>query len=181
MKLRIELCSKSKIECWANKYNVDNDASIETLVPEVIERESRYLTKPELIEVSNWVLQRVGEGPREYRVGLIAENNSPDNVEEFTRNAFLSTNDSDSIYCLKNLHRVGPTIASAILHWFHERPYPTWTPHAKWSVNLNPKLRWSSMGWQDYVNYCRTKAEKYQVSMRTLDRAFRECGKANMP
>ena len=180
MKLRIELCGKSKIECWANKYNVANDTCIEILRPKVEKREC--LTKSELIEVSEWVLQRVGEGPRQYRVGLIADNNSPDNVEKFTRNAFLSTNDSDSICWLEqNLYGVGWAIASSILHWFHEYPYPTWTPHAKWSVNLKPKLDWSSTHWQNYVNYCRDKAEKYEVSMRTLDRAFRECGKANMP
>ena len=52
MKLRIELCGKSKIKCWANQYKVANDTCIETLVPEVKDREPRCLTKLELIEVS---------------------------------------------------------------------------------------------------------------------------------
>ena len=60
MKLRIELCGKSKIEYWANKYNVANDTCIETLVPEVEKR--GYLTKCELIEVSKWVLQNTKGG-----------------------------------------------------------------------------------------------------------------------
>ena len=180
MELREELRGKSKIEYWANKYNVANDTCIETLVPEVERR--GYLTKRELIEVSNWVLQRESERRRQYRVGLIAENNSPDNVQTFTGNAFLSTNDSHSIRCLEqNLYGVGETIASVILHWFHELPYPTWTPHGKWSVQLDPKKSFGFTRWQNYVNYCRTKADEYEVCMRTLDRAFRECGKANMP
>ena len=179
MKLRIELCGKSKIECWANKYNVANDTCIETLKPEVEER--GYLTQCELIEVSNWVLQRESERRRQYRVGLIAENNSPDNVQTFTGNAFLSTNDSHSIRCLEqNLYGVGETIASAILHWFHELPYPTWTPHGKWGFYLDPKLKWNSTDWQEYVKGFRDAVNEFEVCKRTLDRACRECGKANM-
>ena len=167
-----------QIECWANKYNVANDTCIETLIPEIEQR--GHLTKCELIEVSKWVLQNT-KGERRQRTLDWVKKNSPDNVERFTRNAFLLTNDGDSIRCLEqNLKGVGWAIASAILHWFHECPYPTWTPHAKWSVKLKPKQSFSSTGWQNYVNYCRTKADKYEASMRTLDRAFRECGKANM-
>ena len=176
MKLRIELCSKSKIEYWANKYNVANDTCIETLVPEVEQR--GHLTKCELIEVSKWVLQRTKGGRRQRTLDFV-ERNSPDNVKRFTRNAFLLTNDSDSIRCLCRLHGVGWAIASAILHWFHECHYPTWTPHARWSVQIDEDS-FNSTRWQNYVNYCRTKVDKYEVSMRTLDRAFRECGKANM-
>lgn len=176
MKLRIELCDKSKIEYWANKYNVANDTCIETLVPEVENR--RYLTKCELIEVSKWVLQNTKGGRRQRTLDYVDENR-PDNVEEFTRDAFLLTNDNDSIRCLDRLDGVGWAIASTILHWFHEYPYPTWTPHAKWAVQIDENT-FNSTRWQNYVNYCRTKAEKYEVSMRTLDRAFRACGKANM-
>ena len=178
MKLRKKLRGRSKIECWADKYNVANDTCIETLVPEVEQR--GHLTKCELIEVSKWVLQKTGAGRRQLILDRV-EPNSPDDVEKWTKNAFLLTNDSDSIRCLEqNLKGVGWVTASAILHWFHERPYPTWTPHAKWAVKLDPKLDLSSTRWQDYVNYCRTKADQYEVDMRTLDRAFRECGKANM-
>ena len=179
MKLRIELCGKSKIECWANKYNVANDTCIENLIPEVKKRDQLHLTKCELIEVSKWVLQNT-KGGRQQRTLDWVKKNSPDNVEGFTRNAFLFTNDTDSIRCLEqNLKGVGWAIASVILHWFHECPYPTWTPHAKWAVEIDEDS-FSFTRWQDYVNYCRTKADKYEVPMRTLDRAFRECGKANM-
>ena len=176
MKLRIELCGKSKIEYWANKYNVANDTCIETLVPEVEKR--GYLTKCELIEVTKWVLQNTKGGRRKRTLDYV-DKNRPDNVEEFTRNAFLLTNDNDSIRCLARLVGVGWAIASTILHWFHEYPYPTWTPHAKWAVQIDEDT-FNSTRWQNYVNYCRTKAEKYEVPMRTLDRAFRACGKANM-
>lgn len=71
------------------------------------------------------------------------------------------------------------TTASVILHWFHERPYPTWTPHAKWAWGIHEDS-FTSRRWQEFVDRCRGKAEEYEMSMRTLDRAFRECGKANM-
>ena len=178
MELRQELQDRSKIQDWAGKYNVGHDICMENLVPQV--KEKGYLTICELIEVSKWVLQNTKGGRRQRTLDYVDENR-PDNVERFTKNAFLLTNDSDSIRCLEqNLKGVGWAIASTILHWFHEYPYPTWTPHAKWSVKLKPKQSFSSTCWQNYVNYCRTKADKYEVSMRTLDRAFRACGKANM-
>ena len=179
MELREELRGRLKIEYWANKYNVANDTCIENLIPEVERR--GHLTNCELIEVSKWVLQKTGKGRRQITLDLV-ETNSPDDVTEMTRDAFLSTNDSDRIRCLKrNLDGIGWAIGSAILHWFHECPHPTWTPHAKWAVKLNPNQHFSFTRWQDYVNYCRAIADEYEVCMRTLDRAFRECGKANMP
>ena len=178
MELYEELRGRLKIEYWANKYNVANDTCIENLVPEVEQR--GHLTKCELIEVSKWVLQKTGEGRRQITLDLV-ETNSPDDVREMTRDAFLSTDDSDRIRCLKrNLDGIGWAIGSAILHWFHEFRYPTWTPHARWAVQLCQNS-WSSTRWQDFVNYCRDRADEYEVCMRTLDRAFREYGKTNMP
>ncbi|MCY3742885.1 MAG: hypothetical protein OXH00_17870 [Candidatus Poribacteria bacterium] len=107
--------------------------------------------------------------------------NSSDDVREITRDAFLSTNDSDSIRCLRRLDGVRWAIGSAILHWFHERPYPTWTPHGKWGFCLDPKLKWNSTDWQKYVKCFRNALDKYEVCKRTLDRACREFGKAKMP
>ena len=179
MGLRMELCSRSKIECWAGKYNVANDTCIENLVPEVEQR--GYLTKCELIEVSKWVLQKTGEGRRQITLDLV-ETNSPDDVREMTHDAFLSTDDSDHIRCLKrNLNGIGWTIGSAILHWFHECRYPTWTPHARWCVQLDEsQYRNNFERWKAYTLFCRDIADEYEVCMRTLDRAFREYGKANM-
>ena len=178
MELCEELRSRLKIEYWANKYNVANDTCIENLVPEVEQR--GRLTKCELIEVSKWVLQKTRGGRRQRTLDLVGTNN-PDDVREITRYAFLSTDDSDSIRRLqRNLDGIGWAIGSAILHWFHECPYPTWTPHARWAVQLCQNS-WSSTRWQDFVNYCRDRADEYEVCMRPLDRAFRECGKANMP
>ena len=182
MELRQELRSKSKIESWANKYNVANDTCIETLVPEVEQR--GHLTKCELIEVSKWVLQNTKGGRRQRTLNYV-ETNSPDAVREITSDAFLLTDDSDCIRCLtrkldgRKLHGIGETIGSVILHWFHECRYPTWTPHARWAVQLCQNS-WSYKRWQDYVNKYRDIADEYEVCMRTLDRAARECGKANM-
>ena len=105
MELCEELRGRSKIEYWANKYNVANDTCIGNLVPEVEQR--GHLTKCELIEVSKWVLQKTGEGRRQITLDLV-ETNSSDDVREMTHDAFLSTDDSDRIRCLKrNLNGIG--------------------------------------------------------------------------
>ena len=56
MELRPELRGRSRVEYWANRYDVANDTCIETLVPEVEQR--GHLTKCELIEVSKWFYRK---------------------------------------------------------------------------------------------------------------------------
>ena len=104
--------------------------------------------------------------------------NSPDDVKEFTRYAFLATDDSNSIRCLRCLDGIGWAIGSAILHWFHKDRYPIWDRHARWSVQLD-KDHCSFKRWKAYVEFCRAIADQYEVCMRTLDRALLQYGKDN--
>ena len=176
MELRAELRGTSNILQWAGNYNVGSDICIETLVPEVKERGS--LTKCELIEVAKWKVRR--ERNTVWRVRTIC----PDVVERFTRGAFLSTDGSKSIRCLRRLDGVGRAVASAILHWFHEDRYPIWDINARWAVRLNEcqhQYQNDDQRWQAYVDFCRAIADQYAVDMRTLDRALFEYGKANRP
>ena len=175
MELRAELRSRSKILHWAGKYNVDYDICIENLVPEVQER--RYLKKHELVKLAYWKLpDRWKRGKDEGKLGLVKKN-SPDDVERFTRNAFLATDKWKSLCYLHHLCGVGPAIGSAILHWFHECRYPIWDINARWSVQVD-KNYCSSTRWKAYVKFCKGIADEYEVCMRTLDRALFKCGEA---
>ena len=170
MELRQELQDKSKIKEWSRYYDVDYDTCIENLVKDVKDR--GYLKKSELLKVACW---KVPKGRNTvWRVRKI----SPDDVKEITRNAFLSTDDSDSIRCLRRLGGVNWAVASAILHWFHDDCYPIWDRHARWSVQID-KNSCSFKRWKAYVDFCRAIADKYEVDMRTLDRALLLYGRKN--
>ena len=170
MELRQELQDKSKIKEWSRYYNVYYDTCIENLVKDVKDR--GYLKKSELLKVACW---KVPKGRNTvWRVRKI----SPDDVKEITRNAFLSTDDSDSIRCLRCLGGVNWAVAFAILHWFHDDCYPIWDRHARWSVQID-KNSCSFKRWKAYVDFCRAIADKYEVDMRTLDRALLLYGRKN--
>ena len=180
MELHAGLLGRSKIQYWAGKYPVDDDICIENLVPEVKERE--HLTKTELVKLACWKLpDRWKQGNNEGKLGLV-KTNSPDDVEEFTRNAFLATDDNNSIRCLRCLEGVGWAIGSAILHWFHEDRYPIWDIYARWSVQLDKSQYKNNFErWKAYTLFCRDVAEEYNVCMRTLDRALFKYGEAKRP
>lgn len=170
----MELRGRSNILHWAGKYNVHYDICIENLVPEVIER--GYLTKCELIEVAEWVKSR--------RIDLVRKNKS-DDVKEITYNAFRTTVDDSIRYLMGQtggLPGVSRITGSAILHWFHEGRYPIWDPNSIWSVQLDKsQYRNNFERWKAYVDFCRAKADEYEVYMRTLDRALKKYGQANRP
>ena len=180
MELREGLRDKSKINYWADKYDVGYDTRIENLVPEVKKR--GYLTKCELIEVSKW---KVKKKRNTFRNVI---KNYPDDVKKKTCAAFRANVD-DSMYHLCNQRRRGMGLrgvripmGSAILHWFHTDCYPIWDRYAIWSVQLDEsRYRNKFERWKAYTLFCREIAEEYEVCMRHLDRALMQYGKAKKP
>ena len=170
MELRQELQDRSKIYEWARCYNVDSDTCIENLVKDVKNR--GYLKKSELLKVACWKV------PTKRNAVWRIRTMSATDVERITRDAFLLTDDSDSLRYLYKLKGVDSGIGSAILHWFHKKCYPIWDPHARRSVQLAEDYC-SKARWKAYVKFCRTIADEYEVDMRTLDRALFEYGKKN--
>ena len=178
MELRGELCGRSKIEYWANKYPVAYDICMENLVPDIKER--GHLTRTELVKLACWKLpERWKRGQDEGKLGLVKENTSYE-IEVATRNAFLKTDNKNSIRCLRCLKGVDWAIGSAILHWFHECRYPIWDLYARWSVQIDQNYG-SFKCWDAYVELCKAKADQYEVDMRTLDRGLLKYGQANRP
>lgn len=176
MELRAGLRSRSQILYWAGKYDVSYDSPIENLVCGVKDR--GYLTKNELVSLACWKLPyRWKRGEDEGKLGLV-KSNEPTDVRRFTRAAFRETD--DSLRYLRELDGVGSAVGSAILHWFHDDPYPIWDIYARWSVQID-KNNFSLTRWKAYTLFCRNEADRYEVCMRTLDRALLKYGQANKP
>lgn len=172
MQLRFD---ESKIRYYAAKYleyHPCYDDPVKNIVKAVKAR--GYLTKSDLIVLSDWT----GDPRNKLRV----EKNSSISIEDITRIALSpDTAEPDRINSSLQLYGVGPTIASAILHWFHKDCYPIWCVPARYSVHLDEidgTSRDPKRGeWEKYVSFCRCLAKKNQVKMRTLDRALWKYGK----
>ena len=80
---------------------------------------------------------------------------------------------------LQCLRGVGPAVASAILHWFHEDPYPIWDRFARRVLGFNPdQYSLEFNDWKDYTSRFRGIMERRNVDKRTLDRALWVFGKS---
>ena len=161
-KLNIKFNSKH-IQYWADKFSFQAEDKVLALDKKV--RPQKYLTKSDLKIVGEW------KSPRS--AGKIC-NNKESCVEEVTRFALNTSCDRATIESLTILDGVGPSIASVILHFFHEKDFPIWDFRARWSVSLNKgkEYKYNYAEWSDYVKYCRYLAKKEGVCMRVLDRAL---------
>jgi hypothetical protein len=72
------------------------------------------------------------------------------------------------------LQGVAYPMASVILHFLHEDPYPILDVRALWSVGVDalPRGGHNFELWQAYTAYTRELAQAAGVSMRVLDRAL---------
>ena len=171
MQMRLRFC-ESEIDCWATRYteyqHEDNREREEKLIGwrETILRQG-HLTQYELYTVACWKLYVYGEDAAE------PTKRNPDTlIEVTTRQAFTSRDDRVKLNVLTELHGVGESVASAILHLYDERQYPILDVNALWSVGLKKKRRTEYPFWPEYIEFCRDIADRNQIDMRTLDRAL---------
>ena len=130
------------------------------------EKTGGYLLYDEFYDLFNWKLKRE---PRSLEKHLKIE------IEAITREAFSLKKDWEKLNKLTDIHDVGRSVASAILHLCdHQKKYPILDHHALRSVGICEKYVHGPEYpfWQEYVDFCREKAKCYDVSMRALDRAL---------
>ena len=171
-KLPEELRSTEGINHWAKCYTNDQtivkqfvEQYLIGLKDTVLTRNSHggYLHKDELYDLVHWKSSR--------SVRLI--NDSESVVKQITGEAFGLDDDWKKLNKLTDLKGVGAPVASAILHFYDKDDYPILDKHALCTLGINNKeVNCDEPFWQEYVNFCREKAERYDVSMRTLDRAL---------
>ena len=123
-----------------------------------------YLSQSELHQMAKW---------KDRFVPSKIDNNPPGHVEKITAEAFSLDDDWEKLKKLKEIYGVRESVASVILHLYDECDYPILDVHALRSIEIdNREVNYDAPFWRKYVNFCREKAERYDVSMRTLDRAL---------
>ena len=166
--MRLRYASKSEILKWSKKYKPDE--GICKLEKKLIEmkptvEQQGFLKIDELKTLVKWKSER--------RYALIKDNNNGD-VEHITKCAFLVKDERARIEILTCLRGVAFPIASAILHFFHEDPYPILDFRAPWSIGFEEKeIKYSFKFWERYMKRCRKLTSESGIKcMRTLDRAL---------
>ena len=123
-----------------------------------------YLNQSELRQMAKW---------KDRFVPSKIDKNRPGLIEKITAEAFGLDDDWEKIKKLKEIYGVAGSVASVILHLYDRKKYPILDVHALRTVGIdNQKVNYDEPFWRQYVNLCRAKAERYDVSMRSLDRAL---------
>ena len=129
-----------------------------------------YLSQSELRQMAKW---------KDRFVASKIDKNPPGLIEKITGEAFGLDDDWEKIKKLKEIYGVAESVASVILHLYDPKKYPILDVHALRTIGIdNQKVNYDEPFWRKYVNLCRAKAERYDVSMRALDRAlykYSEC------
>ena len=171
----LPFATKKEINNWAKRYS-ENQTGAQKLVEEYLiglkktvkarktpEAPRGYLLYDELYDLVYWKLKR----------SRWIHKNSEAFVKDVTSEAFRLDDDWEKLKKLKALHGVRESVASAILHLCDQKEYPILDQHALRSVLIDHnEVRYESQFWQKYVDFCRAEAERFDVSMRTLDRAL---------
>ena len=131
-----------------------------------------YLLMEEFLAVCEW------KSPRPRRHYCMNQERC---VKDATREALAAVDGWHSIEVLDALRGVGPSVASAILHWMAGQPYPIWDFRALWSLGWEKPPACNRDSWAAYAQYCIDLAQKHEVSMRQLDRALWRYSKDNQP
>ena len=157
---------ESKILDYADQYPAAYDSCVKDIKGHVMNQ--GYLSLSDLEVVGKWKVKR-GLNTGRYLI-----KNSPARVIDITRIALSSdTCDRDRIELLQCLHGVREAVASAILHWFHEDPYPIWDKFARTALGFDPSQTYfKGNDWKNYTSRFRGIMERRNVDKRTLDRAL---------
>lgn len=134
-------------------------------------RDRGYLTKDELRSVARWKAQR--------RVDHLIARNSEEFVREITTIALGAENERTRIEILTLFDGVQWPMASVILHFFHQDPYPIIDFRALWTLLIDKPSNYNFDFWQSYVDCCRSIADQSGLDMRTLDQALWQYSKEN--
>ena len=142
------------------------DIKIAVRARQTLDTPGGYLLKDELQEMGKW---------KHWALPSKIKKNPPGHVEKITAEAFGFDGDWEKLIKLeKNIYGVAQSVASVILHLYDPKKYPILDEHALRSVEIDEEYVHGPEYpfWQEYVDLCRAKAECYDVSMRTLDRAL---------
>jgi len=159
----------SAIPSLGSRYSYKNEELVERIVgPRA--REQGFLTLDDFLTLCRWKAPRA---ERHYVQNLDSD------IRAVTKLALSTTNDRLKISLLMALHGVNWPMASVILHFTAQEPYPILDFRALWSLSVMKPNFYTFGLWRAYTGFCRVLAAEANVPMRTLDRALWQYSKEN--
>jgi hypothetical protein len=122
---------------------------------------NHHLSKSLFLDLARWKSSR----PLRH-----AGRNEERDVVEITGVALRAKSERFRIGSLLSLDGVSWPMASVILHFCHEDPYPILDVRVLSTLGLQKLPTYGFAFWSTYVNFSRTLAAEYNVTMRQLDR-----------
>lgn len=107
--------------------------------------------------------------------------NSDETIAETTRLSFSAISEQLHIGILTSLEGVDWATASAILHFCHATPYPILDRRAFWTLGFDKMPHVTMSLWLEYAHFCRSLADRLELSMRDLDRGLWQYSKETQP
>lgn len=163
---------ESLIPDLAERYVYQDDSFLRNdIIPKVKSR--GFFTKADFRALCVWKTPRIKSK---------VDRNPEELIQEATKAALASPFDEMRMGTLLLLHGVRYPVASTILHFAHEEPYPILDFRALWSLGIEKQPAYYSLDfWLAYTHCCRSLAEQAGVPMRVLDRALWQYSKENQP
>ena len=173
--MKLRFC-ESEILYWAERYSDPEGEALENQLTDKTLREQ--IQQQKYLDIN--LLRKVAAWKSERRVDLIDKNSESD-VKEITRYALTTTSERIRWGVLSCLDGVRLPTASAVLHFFHQEPYPIIDVRALWSIGVEKTSNYPFLFWQEYVSFCRALAKRNDIidDMRTLDRALWQYSREN--
>lgn len=163
--LHKDLRSTEAIEKWAKRYSVfdlKKDLWIESVINNACKR--GHLTQFDLACLGRW---KMGHQNKDQ-----IKNNPRKNVERRSAASLLAKTDEERMRHMRALEGVGLAVTSAFLHFaFPDDKYPIIDFRAVRSLGKTTK-GYGDSHWPAFLKECRCLTKRYQVDMRTLDRAL---------
>ena len=175
-KMHFPFTTRNEIRNWEARYLNDQSPRRRDQEQAVIDLKERvetrrtpetpqgYLSQSELCQMAKW---------KDRFVPSKIDKNPPGLIEQITGEAFGLNDDWEKLEKLTEIYGVAESVASVILHLYDPEKHPILDKHALRSIRINNReVNYDEPFWRKYVNLCRAKAERYDVSMRALDRAL---------
>jgi hypothetical protein len=158
--VRITL-TKNQVLHYSDLYAYDGDDVLRRKLGRAVQRD--YITREDLIDVARWKWK----GGRTWR--LVA-GNSESEVQEASAVAFATKCERLRVGALLALRGVQWPMASVILHFAFPERYPILDARAMNTVGGSKVYNFDR--WMEYVALCREASQRFEVTMRVLDRAL---------
>ncbi|HEX8856253.1 MAG TPA: hypothetical protein VF752_11700 [Thermoleophilaceae bacterium] len=152
----------SGIEALASRFPHADDGRL--LALGAAARARGYYSRAEFIEVC------AGKTVRSR--AKVASNTEAAVIEATGRALTTSEQEAARMAALLGLEGVGVPTASTLLYVAFPNDYPILDVRALESLGVKPRSQYPVTFWLEYLNACRELAQRYGVSLRTLDKAL---------